>query len=71
MNRIKDLRTELNKPLIEVASAVEISAPSLMRYEKGTTEPKLATWRKLLEYFDVSFEYLVGWTDERRRDGKY
>ena len=66
MNRIKQLRKEQNKPLREVASAVEISAPSLMRYENNETEPKLATWRMLTEYFGVSFEYLVGWTDERK-----
>lgn len=77
MNRIKQLRLENGVSLARLSDVLKaefglsVSAPSLMRYETGDTEPKLATWRKLSDYFEVSFEYLVGWTDERRRNGKY
>lgn len=68
MNRIKQLRKEQNKPLREVAEAVGTSNQNISNWERGKSEPKLATWRKLMEYFGVSFEYLVGWTDERGKD---
>lgn len=68
MKRIKQLRKEQNKSLYEVAEAVSTSNQNISNWERGKSEPKLATWRKLMEYFGVSFEYLVGWTDERGKD---
>lgn len=68
MNRIKQLRKDQNKPLREVAEAVSTSNQNISNWERGKSEPKLATWRKLMEYFGVSFEYPVGWTDERKKD---
>ncbi|CAK1234314.1 DNA-binding transcriptional regulator [Fructobacillus fructosus] len=65
MNRIKELRKKQHKTLREVAEAVGTSNQNISNWERGKSEPKLSTWRKLMEYFDVSFEYLVGWTDER------
>lgn len=65
MNRIKELRKKQHKTLKDVEKDIGIRDVYLSRYEREIVEPKLATWRKLMEYFDVSFEYLVGWTDER------
>jgi transcriptional regulator with XRE-family HTH domain len=66
MNRIKQLRKEQHKTLKDVEKELGIKRSTFSDYENGKTEPNLATWRKLMKYFDVSFEYLVGWTDERR-----
>jgi transcriptional regulator with XRE-family HTH domain len=63
MNRIKQLRNEQNKTLKDLEKSIGISDVNLSRYERGVVEPKLATRKKLMEYFDVSFEYLVGWED--------
>lgn len=68
MNRIKQLRLERKETLDFVSEQTGINRSTLNRYENGTSEPKLSTWRKLMEYFGVSFEYLVGWTDERGKD---
>ncbi|WP_203617273.1 helix-turn-helix domain-containing protein [Fructobacillus tropaeoli] len=65
MNRIKQLRLERKETLDFLSNKTGINRSTLNRYENNKSEPKLATWRKLMEYFDVSFEYLVGWTDER------
>lgn len=68
MNRIKELRKE--KTLEEMSKelsqqGVKISADGLAKYERGVREPKLATWEKLADYYNVTPQYLVGWSDER------
>lgn len=75
MNRIKQLRKEKGLSMVDMAKELvedgyfdKISDATISNYENGKREPKLATWQKLMEYFNVSFEYLVGWTDERGKD---
>lgn len=69
MNRIKELRQQKKLSLAKLSDQLKknynlkISAPSLMRYENGTTEPKLATWQKLADFFDVPVSYLQGLND--------
>ncbi|CAK1250844.1 Predicted transcriptional regulator [Fructobacillus tropaeoli] len=66
MNRIKELRQQKKLSLAKLSDQLKknynlkISAPSLMRYENGTTEPKLATWQKLADFFDVPISYIQG-----------
>ncbi|WP_288846649.1 helix-turn-helix domain-containing protein [uncultured Fructobacillus sp.] len=62
-NRIKELRQEQHKTLREVAEAVDTYNQNISNWERGKSEPKLATWQKLADYFGVSFDYLVGWED--------
>lgn len=40
---------------------------TLSNYERGDREPKLATWEKLAEFYDVDPEYLVGWSDVKKK----
>lgn len=75
MKRLAELRKEkglsmvaMAKELVEDGYFDKISDATISNYENGKREPKLATWRMLTEYFGVSFEYLVGWTDERGKD---
>ena len=64
-NRLKELRHEKNLTLKEVSSQLEqnnlkISPDALAKYERGDREPKLDTWQKLADYFNVSVPYLQG-----------
>lgn len=64
-NRLKELRHEKNLTLKEVSSQLEqnnleISPDALAKYERGDREPKLETWQKLADYFNVSVPYLQG-----------
>ncbi|UUE18555.1 helix-turn-helix domain-containing protein [Leuconostoc mesenteroides] len=67
MNRLKDLRIQQSKTLNEVGNFLGVTKTALNRYEKGVREPKLQAWEKLANYFDVDPEYLVGWSDVRKR----
>ena len=59
-NRIRELRTERNLSLMQLEQELGISYFTLRRYEREETEPKLETWQKLADYFDVSVGYLQG-----------
>lgn len=69
MNKIKELRTEQGLSLAKLSEQLQknydlkISAPSLMRYENGKTEPKLATWQKMADFFGVPVSYIQGLDD--------
>lgn len=60
MNRIKELRKKEGLTLQELGKKVDISFGALGNYENERREPKLATWRKLANYFGVSVGYLQG-----------
>jgi len=46
-----------------MATMLGIKQPSYIRYENGTSEPKLETLVKIADIFDVSVDYLLGRKD--------
>lgn len=60
MNRIKELRKEKNLTLEQVGKDMNLATNTISRYETGKREPKLETWNKLAEYFNVPTFYLMG-----------
>lgn len=70
MNRLKELRTKQGKTLRDVAKAVNTSNQNISNWERGKSEPKLEIWKKLANYFDVDPEYLVGWSDIKRKNAQ-
>lgn len=71
MKRLAELRKEkglsmeaMAKELVEYGYFDKISDATISNYENGKTEPKLATWVALAKFFNVTPQYLVGWTDE-------
>lgn len=60
MNRIKELRTKKHLTLKELGEQLGMPNSTLSQYETGKREPKLETWRKLADYFNVSVPYLQG-----------
>lgn len=65
-NRIAELRKENKLTIQQLADAMGVANGTISRYEQGTREPKIAMWRKLADYFNVSTSYLQGLTDERQ-----
>ena len=63
-NRIKELRQKNNLTLKELGQKVGLATNTISRYETGKREPKLETWQKLADYFNVSVPYLQGFTDK-------
>lgn len=69
-NRIRELRSnqklslpQLSEELLKKVN-LKISPDALSKYERGKREPKLATWQKLADYFDVSIDYIMGIEDD-------
>lgn len=62
---LKDLRSEKNATLEEVAQSIGSTKSLLSKYERGASEPGLRNLKKLADYYDVSLDYLFGFTDEK------
>lgn len=63
-NRIAELRHKKNMTLKELGNALNMRDNTLSQYENNKREPKLETWRKLANFFNVSVEYLMGLSDQ-------
>ncbi|WP_369022306.1 helix-turn-helix domain-containing protein [Ligilactobacillus salivarius] len=61
-NRLRELRLSKNLTLKQVADDIGISENLIGKYEREEREPKLKTWIKLADYFNVSVSYLQGLT---------
>lgn len=64
-NRIRELRKEKGLTLKELSQQLKdkgtpLSASSLIKYERGERNPKLETWIKLADFFNVPISYLQG-----------
>ena len=69
-NRIRELRKEKGLTLKELSQQLKdkgtpLSASSLIKYERGERNPKLETWIKLADFFDVSVLYLQGLSNSK------
>lgn len=64
-NRIKELRLERHKTQKEVGKAVGMTDRAIAHYENGIREPKLETWMKLAEFFNVPISYITGVSDDK------
>lgn len=70
MNRLRECRKNKKLTLKQLSEELaknnlKISADALGKYERGDREPKLETWIKLADFFDVSVSYLQGVNDDK------
>lgn len=66
MFRLKELRKEKNISQIKLAMDLEINQNSISRYETGLYEADYKTLIAIADYFDVSVDYLLGRTENRK-----
>lgn len=59
-NRIAELRKEKHLTIQQLADEIGVANGTISRYEQGSREPKLETWMKLAEFFNVPVAYLMG-----------
>ena len=64
--RLKQLRTEKKLRQSDIAEIIGVSRGAYTQYELGLSEPDLSTIQQLASFFDVSTDYLLGRTDERK-----
>jgi len=63
---MKDLRAEKNVTLEDVSAATGIGFSQLSKYERGESEARLKSLRKIADYYDVTLDYMFGKSNERR-----
>ncbi|MBE7042868.1 MAG: helix-turn-helix transcriptional regulator [Ruminococcaceae bacterium] len=62
MNRIRDLREDRDLRQIDVSKGTGIDQKTLSNYETGKTNPDSYSIIKLAEFFQVSTDYLLGYS---------
>lgn len=63
MNRLKALRKEKGITQKELSEAFNVAQNTVSGWESGNREPSKEFIKKLAEYFNVSTDYLLGFTD--------
>ena len=66
MNRIKELRTEAGWTQTELAQRLSAVKSTISRYESETAKLDPATILKLCRIFNVSADYLLGFSTQRK-----
>lgn len=66
-DRIKQLLTEKNITQEELGKIVGVVKSTMSMYEGGKSTPNDDIKKMLANYFDVSIDYLMGFTDERKQ----
>lgn len=64
--RIRELRKETGQKQIEIADYLNISLRAYQYYESATHYPDVAGLIKLADYFEVTTDYLLGRSPERK-----
>ena len=64
--RLKQLRKEKNKSQQEIADLLSIQRQSYSSYENSISMPTIENLRLLAEYFDVSSDYIIGISEQKR-----
>ena len=60
MNRIRDLREDMDLRQCDLAKAVGIDQRTISNYETGKSNPDSVALIRLADFFNVSIDYLVG-----------
>ena len=64
--KIKELREEKHVSQTKLAMDLGLNQNSVSRYENGDRQADYETLIKLADYFNVSLDYLLGRTDNRK-----
>ncbi|AIF68406.1 XRE family transcriptional regulator (plasmid) [Terribacillus saccharophilus] len=64
--RLKELRTERGIYQSHLAQYLSVTTRHIQRYEADKTDVSLSTLVALADYFEVSLDYLVGRSENRK-----
>ena len=64
-NRIKELRKQNKWTQQRMAKFFHINVTTFQKWEQGFSQPDLDQFHTLAQIFEVSMEYLGGYSDER------
>ena len=63
MNRIAELRKAKNITQLEFCAILNVAQPTLSGWEIGRRQADYINLKKMSEFFNVSIDYLLGFTD--------
>lgn len=61
--RLRELRLEKGVSQEVIAKLLNMSKMAVSHWERGNSEPSIEQLKILARYFDVSVDYLVGFSD--------
>ncbi|MCI5529361.1 MAG: helix-turn-helix domain-containing protein [Blautia sp.] len=64
--RIQDLRNDADLSQKQISEILHISQRSYSHYETGSRNIPIEMLIRLADYYDISLDYLVGRTDNKR-----
>ncbi len=62
--RLKELRIEKGLTQTQLAKELRVNQRTISNWEVGERQPTLDTLEVIAKYFNVSYDYLLGLTDE-------
>ncbi len=62
--RLKELRIEKGLTQTQLAKELRVNQRTISNWEVGERQPDLDTLEVIAKYFNVSYDYLLGLTDE-------
>lgn len=66
MYRIRDLRREMNISGEQLGKILNVGKTTISQWENGINYPNQDTLNKLCDYFNCSFDYLMGRSDVKQ-----
>ena len=61
---LKLLRKEYHISQQALADAIQVSQPSINKYENHNIEPEIAVLKRMADYFNTSIDFIVGHTTD-------
>lgn len=65
MNRIAELRKEKKMSQISLGMKLNVSQKMISAYENGKNEPSIDLLMRMADIFQVSIDYIVGYSENR------
>lgn len=65
MNKIKQLRLDNNLLQSDLADILNVGQGTISNWENGKTEPDQESLKLIAQHFNVSLDYLLGFSDEK------
>lgn len=66
IKRLKEIREDRDYLQEDIAKVLGIKQPHYSRYELGMRTLPIEKYNKLADFYNVSIDYLIGRTDERK-----
>ena len=64
MIRLRELREEKHINQQKLAIALNVTQAAISKYELGLSEPDISMLKNIADYFHVSVDYLIGFSDD-------